>query len=438
MVTIVILRLAVTAPIMAIRAILKITNIDITLTMPIIIGVIAVVVMISLIFIFVTPKFKVMQDLNDSLNLVTRENLTGLRVVRAHNAEGYERSKFEKTNTKLTGVNLFVNRAMQMMMPGMQLVMNSVGLAVTWIGASLIFKNQLGANPIDGIGIMSQFSIYSFQIIFSFMMLTMLFIMVPRGAVSGKRITAVLSTEPKVKDIDDPKPIPTDVKTTISFEDVCFQYPSANECVLENISFEAEEGQTIAFVGSTGSGKSTVINLIPRFYDVTRGEIKVNGVNIKDVKQAELLDLIGYVPQKGLLFSGTVESNLKLGKTDATAEELDEALDISQSKNFVGRLESGITSAVSQGGKNFSGGQRQRLCIARAIVKQPKIFIFDDSFSALDYNTDRALRSALKVKTSKAINLIVAQRIGTILNADKIIVLEKGRAVGIGDTQVFT
>lgn len=432
MVTIVILRLAVTAPIMAIRAILKITNIDITLTMPIIIGVIAVVVMISLIFIFVTPKFKVMQDLNDSLNLVTRENLTGLRVVRAHNAEGYERSKFEKTNTKLTGVNLFVNRAMQMMMPGMQLVMNSVGLAVTWIGASLIFKNQLGANPIDGIGIMSQFSIYSFQIIFSFMMLTMLFIMVPRGAVSGKRITAVLSTEPKVKDIDDPKPIPTDVKTTISFEDVCFQYPSANECVLENISFEAEEGQTIAFVGSTGSGKSTVINLIPRFYDVTRGEIKVNGVNIKDVKQAELLDLIGYVPQKGLLFSGTVESNLKLGKTDATAEELDEALDISQSKNFVGRLESGITSAVSQGGKNFSGGQRQRLCIARAIVKQPKIFIFDDSFSALDYNTDRALRSALKVKTSKAINLIVAQRIGTILNADKIIVLEKGRAVGIG------
>jgi ATP-binding cassette subfamily B protein len=432
MVTIILLRLAVTAPITAIRAILKITNIDITLTMPVIYGVIAVVVMISLIFIFVTPKFKVMQALNDELNLVTRENLTGLRVVRAHNAERYEQSKFEKTNTKLTGVNLFVNRAMQMMMPGMQLVMNSVSLAVTWVGASLIFNNQLGSNPLEGIGIQSQFSIYGFQILFSFMMLTMLFIMVPRGAVSGKRIYEVLSTVPKIKDIEHPLEIPTDVKTTITFDNVCFKYPGANECVLENITFEAKAGETVAFIGSTGSGKSTIINLIPRFYDVTSGEIKINGVNIKDVKQSDLLDQIGYVPQKGLLFSGTIESNLKLGKQHASEADIHEALDIAQAKNFVSRLDNGLQSEVAQGGKNFSGGQRQRLCIARAIVKDPQIYIFDDSFSALDYNTDRALRSALKVKTDHAINFIVAQRIGTILNADRIIVLDKGRAVGIG------
>lgn len=432
MVTIILLRLAVTAPITAIRAILKITNIDITLTMPVIYGVIAVVVMISMIFIFVTPKFKVMQALNDELNLVTRENLTGLRVVRAHNAERYEQSKFEKTNTKLTGVNLFVNRAMQMMMPGMQLVMNSVSLAVTWVGASLIFNNQLGSNPLEGIGIQSQFSIYGFQILFSFMMLTMLFIMVPRGAVSGKRIYEVLSTVPKIKDIDHPLEIPSDVKTTITFDNVCFKYPGANECVLENISFEAKAGETVAFIGSTGSGKSTIINLIPRFYDVTSGEIKINGVNIKDVKQSDLLDQIGYVPQKGLLFSGTIESNLKLGKQHASEADIHEALDIAQAKNFVSRLDNGLQSEVAQGGKNFSGGQRQRLCIARAIVKDPQIYIFDDSFSALDYNTDRALRSALKVKTDHAINFIVAQRIGTILNADRIIVLDKGRAVGIG------
>lgn len=432
MVTIILLRLAVTAPITAIRAILKITNIDITLTMPVIYGVIAVVFMISLIFIFVTPKFKVMQALNDELNLVTRENLTGLRVVRAHNAERYEQSKFEKTNTKLTGVNLFVNRAMQMMMPGMQLVMNGVSLAVTWVGASLIFNNQLGSNPLEGIGIQSQFSIYGFQILFSFMMLTMLFIMVPRGAVSGRRIYEVLSTVPKIKDIEHPLEIPTDVKTTITFDNVCFKYPGANECVLENITFEAKAGETVAFIGSTGSGKSTIINLIPRFYDVTSGEIRINGVNIKDVKQSDLLDQIGYVPQKGLLFSGTIESNLKLGKQHASEADIHEALDIAQAKNFVSRLDNGLQSEVAQGGKNFSGGQRQRLCIARAIVKDPQIYIFDDSFSALDYNTDRALRSALKVKTDHAINFIVAQRIGTILNADRIIVLDKGRAVGIG------
>lgn len=432
MVTIVMLRLAITAPITAIRAIMKITDINLSLTLPVIAGVVGVVLMISVIFIFVTPKFKVLQDLNDSLNLVTRENLTGLRVVRAHNAEGYEHSKFEKANKKLTGVNLFVNRGMQLMMPGMQLVMNGVSLAITWIGASLIFDGALGANPYEGIGIQSQFSIYSFQILMSFMMLTMLFIMVPRGAVSGRRIMEVLSTEPKIKDPVNPKTINKDDRITLEFDNVCFKYPGASECVLEHISFEVKAGETVAFVGSTGSGKSTIINLIPRFFDTTNGEIKINGINIKDVKQKDLLDLIGYVPQQGLLFSGTIRSNLSLGKKDATEEEILEALEIAQARNFVNRLEDGIYASVSQGGKNFSGGQRQRLSIARAIVKNPKIYIFDDSFSALDYNTDRALRSALKEKTKSAINLIVAQRIGTILNADKIVVLDNGRAVGIG------
>ncbi|MDY0210154.1 MAG: ABC transporter ATP-binding protein [Acholeplasma sp.] len=432
MVTIILLRLAITAPMTAIRAIMKITDINLTLTLPVIAGVVAVVVMISAIFIFVTPKFKVLQELNDSLNLVTRENLTGLRVVRAHNADGFEHAKFEKANAKLTKVNLFVNRGMQLMMPGMQLVMNSVALAITWIGASLIFKGTLGDNPYDGIGIQAQFSIYGFQILMSFMMLTMLFIMVPRGAVSGKRIMEVLTTEPKIKDPENPVVFPENEKVTLSFENVCFKYPGANECVLEDISFEAKEGQTIAFVGSTGSGKSTIINLIPRFFDTTNGDIKINGISIKAVKQETLLGLIGYVPQKGLLFSGTVRSNLLIGNPEASDEQLNQALDISQAKNFVGRLEEGLESHVAQGGKNFSGGQRQRLCIARAIVKDPKIYIFDDSFSALDYNTDRALRSALKSKTDKAINLIVAQRIGTIINADLIVVLDKGRAVGIG------
>lgn len=432
MVMIIILRLAVTAPITATRAIMKIVDINIRLSMPVAIGVLAVLIMISLIFIFVTPKFKLMQKLNDELNLVTRENLTGIRVVRAHNAEAYEKHKFEKTNTKLTGVNLFVNRGMQLMMPGMQLVMNSVGLAVTYVGASLIFSNELGSNPFEGIGIMSQFSIYSFQILFSFMMLTMLFIMVPRGAVSGKRIAEVLETKPKIVDIDNPILINKEIPTTLRFDRVGFKYPNANECVLEDISFEAKAGETVAFIGSTGSGKSTLINLIPRFYDTTSGQIYINDVDIKDTKQSDLLSMIGYIPQKGLLFSGTIESNLKLGNPDADRDTLDEALEIAQAKNFVYRLDQNLDSEVSQGGKNLSGGQRQRLCIARAIVKNPQIYIFDDSFSALDYNTDRALRQALKPKTKNAINLIVAQRIGTILQADKIIVLDKGRAVGIG------
>lgn len=432
MVVIVLLRMAFTAPIMAGRAIMKVVDIDLTLSIPIAIAILVIVLMISTIFIFVTPMFSKVQTMTDDLNQVTRENLTGLRVVRAHNAEGYEHSKFRKVNDKLTRTNLIVNRLMQMMMPGMMLVMNGVSLAVTWIAAILIQDQALGANPMEGIAIQSQFSIYGIRILFAFMTLTMLFIMVPRGAVSGRRIYEVLNTTPKIKDPNNPKAIPQQDQIELSFNNVCFKYPGANECVLENISFTAKAGQTVAFIGSTGSGKSTIINLIPRFYDVTNGSIELNGVDIRDVKQSDLLNYIGYIPQKGLLFSGDVASNLRIGKPDATEEDMIEALKISQAYEFVMEKENGLNAEVSQGGKNFSGGQRQRLCIARAVIKKPKMYIFDDSFSALDYQTDRNLRAALKKQTKDAINFIVAQRIGTIMNADQIIVLDQGRAVGIG------
>lgn len=432
MVVIVLLRLAFTAPIMAIRAIMKIVDIDLTLSMPIAIAILVIVVMISAIFIFVTPLFSKVQTLTDDLNQVTRENLIGLRVVRAHNAEGYEHSKFKKVNNNLTRMNLYVNRAMQLMMPGMMLVMNGVSLAVTWIAAIMIQDQALGANPLEGIAIQSQFSIYGIRILFAFMTLTMLFIMVPRGAVSGRRIYEVLNTTPKIKDPENPKSIPQTDAVEVKFNNVCFKYPGAKECVLENISFTAKAGQTVAFIGSTGSGKSTIINLIPRFYDVSSGSIEINGVDIRDVKQSDLLENIGYIPQKGLLFSGDIASNLRIGKPDATEEEMVQALKTAQAYDFVMEKKDGLKSSVSQGGKNFSGGQRQRLCIARAIIKKPKIYIFDDSFSALDYQTDRKLRSELKKQTKDAINFIVAQRIGTIMNADQIIVLDQGRAVGIG------
>lgn len=432
MVVIVLLRLAFAAPIMAVRAIQKIVDIDLTLSMPIAIAIIVIILMISVIFIFVTPLFSKVQNLTDDLNQVTRENLTGLRVVRAHNAEGYEHSKFKKVNNELTRMNLYVNRAMQMMMPGMMLVMNGVSLAVTWIAAILIQNQDLGANPLEGIAIQSQFSIYGIRILFAFMTLTMLFIMVPRGAVSGRRIYEVLKTTPKIKDPEQPKEMPSDQAVEVEFNNVCFKYPLAKECVLENISFKAEAGQTVAFIGSTGSGKSTIINLIPRFYDVTSGSITLNGVDIREIRQKDLLNYIGYIPQKGLLFSGTIESNLKIGKVDATEEEMIQALKTAQAYDFVMEKENQLQAEVAQGGKNFSGGQRQRLCIARAIIKQPKIYIFDDSFSALDYQTDRKLRGALKEQTKSAINFIVAQRIGTIMNADQIIVLDQGKAVGIG------
>ncbi|CCV65693.1 ABC transporter, ATP-binding protein [Paracholeplasma brassicae] len=432
MVMIILLRMAITAPMMAIRGVLKISGLSNELSIITAIGVIFILTVISVIFVFVTPKFKVMQEQNDELNLVTRENLVGLRVVRAHNAQEIEKDKFENINERITRLNLFVNRGMQLLMPNMALAMNGVSLAIVWLAAVLINQGNLGQNGYDGIAIQTQFTTYSMQILISFMMLTMLFIMIPRGQVSAKRIREVLNTKTKIKDPVNPKTINKEEAIHIKFEDVCFKYPNAEECVIENVNFEANMGQTVAFIGSTGSGKSTIINLIPRFYDVTHGSIKINDIDIRDLKQTDLIDLVGYVPQKGMLFQGDIQSNLRLGNEHATDEELLSALEISQSKEFVMALEDNLNAPVSQGGKNFSGGQRQRLCIARTIVKQPKIYIFDDSFSALDYQTDRKLRRELEKTTKNAIKLIVAQRISTILHADQIVVLENGKIVGKG------
>lgn len=432
MVMIVLLRMAITAPLMAIRGVVKIQGLSSELSLITMIGVTFILIVISLIFIFVTPKFKVMQTLNDDLNLVTRENLVGLRVVRAHNAQEVEKVKFEGVNEKITNMNLFVNRGMQLLMPNMALAMNGVSLAIVWLAAILINKGSLGQNGYDGIAIQTQFTTYSMQILISFMMLTMLFIMIPRGQVSAKRVREVLNTETKIKDPINPKNINPNAPINIKFNQVGFKYPNAEECVIENVTFVAKMGQTVAFIGSTGSGKSTIINLIPRFYDVTTGEILINDVNIKDLKQKDLIDLIGFVPQKGTLFSGTVRSNLTIGKVDATEEEMIKALEVAQAKDFIMATDEKLDALVSQGGKNFSGGQKQRLAIARTIVKNPKIYIFDDSFSALDYQTDRILRKELALHTKDSIKLIVAQRISTILHADQIVVLEQGRVVGMG------
>jgi len=427
------LRLILTAPIMAIKGVTKIIGISNQLSMVVALGIFIIIILILVIFITVLPQFKKIQKITDNLNLVTRENLTGLRVVRAYNAEEYQEHKFEEVNVELTNTNLTVNRAMAILMPGMMLIMSGINLAVIWFGAWLISGNQLGTSQFDGLAIQTQFIIYSTLIVMSFMMLTMLFIMIPRSSVSGKRINEVLKTSSKIKDgnlkIDDRD---TPLKGVIEFKNVSFKYPGAEDYVLKDINFNVASGDTVAIIGSTGSGKSTLINLITRFYDLTEGEILVNGYNIKEYQQEYLRDLIGYVPQKGVLFSGTIRSNLEIGKNDATEDEMIDALKTAQAYEFVSELELGLDSPISQGGKNVSGGQRQRLCIARAIIKDPEIYMFDDSFSALDYKTDKALRSSLSERTQKATNIIVSLRIGTIIHADNIVVLNEGRVVGIG------
>lgn len=435
MVVIMCLRMAVSAPITAIIAITKIWGMHHYLTWTVVIGIVAIILIITVIFIIVTPKFKLMQKYTDKLNLVTRENLTGLRVVRAYNAEEYQEDKFEEVNKDLTHTHLFANRVMVCMMPSMQLVMSGLNLAIIWLCAFLINKNALGTNPIEGMAIQSEFMSYAMRIVTSFMMLTMMFIMIPRAGVSVTRVNQVLNTDPKIKD---PAVILEPGDETIGeveFKNVSFKYPEAEGYVLNNISFKAKKGDKIAFVGSTGSGKSTLINLVPRFYDVSEGEVLVNNLNVKDYQESKLHSLIGYVPQKGLLFSGTLKSNIKIGDDKLTDEEILEALDIAQATEFVSKLDDGLEHHISQGGKNVSGGQKQRLCIARAVAIKPQIYIFDDSFSALDYKTDRQLRRVLDEKMKDATSLIVAQRIGTILHADKIVVLDKGKMVGCGTHQ---
>ena len=411
------LRMAIMAPVMAGFSIAKIVGSSMELSWATIISVVLLLLLIIMLFIFAVPKFTSIQKKTDKINNVTRENLTGIRVVRAYNAEKEQEQKFEEVNQDLTKTNLFVNRLMALLSPGMDIIMNGLSVAIYVIGAYLINGGSLEYST------MVTFVSYAMHILMSFMFISMMFVMVPRGVVSGKRINEVLLAKSKI--IDGEGANPQEVGT-VEFKNVFFKYPDAEEYVLEDISFKVNKGETIAFIGSTGSGKSTLINLIPRFFDATQGEILVDGVDVKQYKLEQLNDKIGYVPQKGYLFSGTIKSNLLFGDENANEETLVRALKISQS-NFVKRLDGGIDHEIAQGGTNVSGGQRQRLSIARAIVKNPEIYIFDDSFSALDYKTDKTLRKALKKHTVSSTKIIVAQRVGTILDADKIVVLNEGK-----------
>lgn len=389
-------------------------------------------VMLGTVIALVLPKFKKMQTLTDNVNRVTRENLTGIRVVRAYNAEGYQEDKFEKANTELTGTNLFTSRTMSILFPGMTLIMSGLTLAIYWVGVYMINA----AEVMERLAIFSDmvvFSSYAMQVIMAFMMLVMTFIILPRALVSAKRINEVLDTEIKIRD---GKVTSSELfeEGEIEFRHVSFRYPDAEEDILHDISFTARHGETVAFIGSTGSGKSTLINLIPRFYDATEGDILIDGVNVKDYTQETLRRKLGYVPQRAVLFAGSISSNVSYGDNgrNPAPERLWSSLETAQADEFVCELKETANAPVAQGGSNFSGGQKQRLSIARAIYRRPEIYIFDDSFSALDYKTDRAVRSALKRETGGATTLIVAQRIGTILNADKIIVLDEGKIVGQG------
>ena len=424
------LQLLIKAPVTAVWAITKILNKSWEWSMVTAVAVVILLVVIGILTIIVLPKFKIVQKLTDKLNEVTRENLTGIRVVRAFNAEDYQEKKFKNVNDDLTNLQLFNQKSMSIMSPVMYLIMYMLTLIIYFIGSYLI-KDAMMADKIALFGDMVVFSSYAMQIIMSFLMLAMIFMILPRAEVSASRINEVLDTDISVKDgnVETKKEV-----GTIEFKNVSFKYPDAEEYVLRNISFKANKGDTVAFIGSTGSGKSTLVNLVVRFYDVTEGEILVDGINIKDYKLEYLYKLIGYVPQKAVMFNGTVNSNIAYGeaKEVITDSRIKEAAKVAQADDFVLKMDDGYASHIAQGGTNVSGGQKQRLAIARAIAKNPEIYIFDDSFSALDYKTDAVLRKELKKYMKDATSLIVAQRIGTIMNADKIIVLDNGTSVGVG------
>jgi len=427
------LQVIIKAPILAVWAIAKIANKNWEWTTTTAVSVFVLIVMISIIIVFALPKFKKIQSLTDKLNLVTRENLTGLRVVRAYNADKYQEKKFDRANNELTVTNLFANRVMAIMMPGMSAIMSGLSLAIYWIGAYLI--NSAGmAEKITLFPDMIVFSSYAMQVVMAFMMLSMIFIMLPRAAVSARRIVEVIETKPTILDGKITKS-PGSMKGEVEFRNVSFKYPDAAEYVLHDVSFTAHKGETVAFIGSTGSGKSTLINLVPRFYDATEGEVLIDGVDVREYTQKALHNKFGYVPQRAVMFSGTVASNVAYGDNGGavyTEEDVEKAIEIAQSKDFVENMSEQYHGLVSQGGTNLSGGQKQRLSIARAVCRKPEIYIFDDSFSALDYKTDRLLRSVLKKETADTTSLIVAQRINTIKDADRIVVLDEGSVVDIG------
>ncbi len=426
MVVIMVMRMVFYAPIIGVGGIIRAIGKSANMWWIIAVAVVTLLGLILVVFSIALPKFKIIQSLIDRLNLVTRENLSGMMVIRAFNMQGFEENRFDKANKDLTSNSLFINRVMVIMFPLMMLIMNGVSLLIIWVGAHQVAQSTMQ------VGDMMAFMQYAMQIIFAFLMLSMMFIILPRASVSGGRIADVLDTEPVIKDPQDPKQFDQPFVGTIEFRNVCFRYPGALEDVLHDISFISKPGQTTAFLGSTGSGKSTIVNLIPRFHDVTDGAIYVDGTDIRAVTQHDLRDKIGYIPQKGMLFSGTIESNLLYADENASKDTLKEAADISQASEFIFSNPEGMAAEVSQGGSNVSGGQKQRLSIARALVKKAPIYIFDDSFSALDFKTDAALRKSLKEKTGSSTVLIVTQRVSTIKNAEQIIVLDEGRIVGKG------
>ena len=429
MLIVMLLRIVLYAPLIAIGGIYKVFQTNVSMSWIIALAAILIVLVVSVLFIVAMPKFKIMQQLVDKLNLVTREILTGLSVIRAFSTEKHEEERFDKANRDLTKTNLFVNRAMTFMMPVMMVVMNAISVLIVWTGAHGINDGQMQ------VGDMMAFIQYTMQIIMGFLMLCMISVMLPRAAVAAERVDEVLTSKTIIKDPKQPKHLPKKTEGVLKFNHVSFKYPGADEDVLEDIDFTAHPGQTTAIIGSTGSGKSTLVNLIPRFYDVTEGSITLDGIDIREMTQQELRSKLGYVPQKGVLFSGTIGSNIMFGNPDGNEQDMEEAAKIAQATEFIDTKSKKYDSTISQGGGNVSGGQKQRLSIARAIAKHPKLFVFDDSFSALDYKTDVALRKALKEKTSDSTVLIVAQRISTILHAEQIIVLDDGKIAGVGTHQ---
>lgn len=423
---VIMIRMVFYAPIIGVGGVIRAIGKSSSMSWIIALAVVLLLVLIVTVIIIALPKFKAIQKLIDKLNLVARENLSGIMVIRAFNTERFEEKRFDKANSDVTKNSLFVNRVMVVMMPVMTLIMNGVSLLIVWVGAHEIEQSSMQ------VGDMMAFMQYAIQIMIAFLMMSMMFIMIPRASVAAQRVSEVLETEEVIKEPKAAKKFDEGKKAVVEFRNVSFRYPEAEEDVIKNISFTALPGQTTAIIGSTGSGKTTLVNLIPRFYDVTEGQVLVDGVDVRDVTTHDLREKIGYVPQKGFLFSGTIDSNIRYGDENASEEEIALAADIAQASEFIKKKEEGFNTEVSQGGSNLSGGQKQRLSIARALAKKPEIFIFDDSFSALDFKTDSALRKVLKENIASSTIIIVAQRISTIKNAEQIIVLDEGKVVGIG------